>query len=266
MNSLSPLPCYVTAWRMSFRRNLQYRGQHMVNNIASAVFGFIYIALWQAVMAGQTAGGEFTHSSMTLYIATCQCLLWVTTFDHSGLRIARRVRDGTIASELLRPVSFAWLQLAQIIGVKSYNFIFRSAVIAVIFRLAVDFSLPPALGGLALAAAAWIIAGYLGALMTYFVGLAGFWTTEPSWMYLLLQSLALFLGGASIPVELLPGPVATIARMTPFPCLAYYPASIHLGWSGARTLLVMAFWAVALTVLAIRLTAAARRRLEVAGG
>lgn len=263
---MKALPFYVAAWRMSFRRNLQYRGQHMVNNAASAVFGFIYIALWQAVIAGRTADGKFTSSSMALYIATCQALLWVTTFDHSGLHIARRVRDGTIASELLRPVSFAWLQLSQIIGVKSYNFVFRSAVMAAIFWLAVGFRLPTTVEGLALAAAAWIIAGYLGALMTYFVGLAGFWTTEPSWMYLTLQSLAIFLGGASIPLELLPGPVAAVARITPFPCLAYYPAVVHLGWSGGSTLRVMAFWAVALTVLALRLTAAARRRLEVVGG
>lgn len=256
----------VTAWRMSFRRNLQYRGQHMVNNVASAIFGFIYIALWRAVMAGRPEGGQFTAQSLTLYIATCQCLLWITTFDHSGLQIARRVRDGTIASELLRPVGFAPLQLSQIMGHKSYNFVFRSLVLAAIFRLTVGFSVPASWGAWALSAAAWILACYTGALMTYFVGLAGFWTTEPSWMYLLLQSLALFLGGASIPMNLLPGLLQSIARLTPFPCMAYYPAAIHLGWAGVEALVPLVVWPVVLTALAAGLTDLARRRLEVAGG
>jgi ABC-2 type transport system permease protein len=203
---------------------------------------------------------------MTLYIAACQCVLWITTFDHSGLEIARRVRDGSIASELLRPVGFAWLQLSQILGLKAYNFVFRSLVLALIFRLTVGFGPPAGWTAGLLSAAAWVLAAYTGALMVYFVGLAGFWTTEPSWMYLLLQSLAIFLGGASIPLTLLPGALAPVALASPFACMAYYPAAIYLGWMGARGLIPMVFWPAALTALALRLTAAARRRLEVVGG
>lgn len=256
----------ATAWRMSFRRNLQYRGQHMVNNVASAIFGFIYIALWQAVMAGRTVGGQFTAQSMTMYVAASQCVLWIGTFDHSGLEIARRVRDGSISAELLRPVGFAWLQLSQILGLKAYNFVFRSLVLAAIFRAAVGFGPPSGWTACLLSAAAWALAAYTGALMAYFVGLAGFWTTEPSWMYLLLQSLTLFFGGASIPLTLLPGALAPVALASPFACLAYYPVAIYLGWVGAEGLLPLLAWPAALTVLALRLTAAARRRLEVAGG
>jgi ABC-2 type transport system permease protein len=36
--------------RSSYRRNLQYRLSHLVNNLASAIFGLVYIAIWAGVL------------------------------------------------------------------------------------------------------------------------------------------------------------------------------------------------------------------------
>jgi ABC-2 type transport system permease protein len=259
---------YLTVFRMSLRRNLQYRGQHMINNAASAVFGFIYIALWQSVAAGPAGPGgvEVDAMALTHYIAVNQCLLWVTTFDRSGLELAARVRDGSIGSELMRPVSFFWMQASRIYGIRAYNFLFRSLVLAAVFRLAVGMGLPDGLPRMAMTALAWVMAAHIGSMLTYLTGLAGFWTTDIGWMYLLLQMLNLFLGGASIPVHFFPAGLAAVARLTPFAAVGYLPTSLYLGWAGAEVLAPMAFWSVALPLLAAALTRRARRRVEVVGG
>jgi len=256
---------------MSLRRNLQYRGQHMINNAASAVFGFIYIALWQSIAGGSGAGagsfaGAVDAAVLAHYIAVNQCLLWVTTFDRSGLEIAARVRDGSIGTELMRPVSFMWTQLSRIYGNRAYNFVFRSLVLAAVFRLAVGLGLPDGLPRIAATALAWILATHIGAMLTYFTGLASFWTTDVGWMYLTLQMLNLFLGGASIPLHYMPTGLTAFAKMTPFACVGYLPTSLYLGWAGPEVVVPMLFWSIALPLLASEVTRRARRRVEVAGG
>lgn len=257
---------YITVARMSLRRNLQYRSQHMINNAASALFGFIYIALWQSVAGGAANTGADSPAALAHYIAVNQCLLWVTTFDRSGLEIASRVRDGSIGSELMRPVSFFWTQVARIYGIRAYNFVFRSLVLAAVFHFAVGFGLPAGLPRLGMTALSWLMAAHIGTMLTYFTGLAGFWTTDVGWLYLTLQMLNIFLGGASIPLQYMPAGLAAAAKLTPFASVGYLPASLYLGWSGPEALAAMLFWSVVLPLLAVALTRRARRRVEVVGG
>jgi len=254
----------VAAVRMSFRRNLQYRGQHMINNVASAIFGFIYIAIWRGVAHGETGEPGYTSLVLTQYIMVNQCLLWLTTFDRFGVLLARRIRDGTIGADLLRPVDFMVLQMGQIYGGKLYNFFFRSLALAAIFALAMGMPLP--VGQLPLVILAVFLATHIGSTLMYFVGLAGFWTVETSWLYLIFQTMTILLGGPSVPLDFLPAGVELVSRVLPFACLGYYPSSIYLGLSGLDSLAVMATWAVVLTVLAGYATRRARRRAEVVGG
>lgn len=255
---------FVAAVRMSFRRNLQYRGQHMINNVASAIFGFIYIAIWQAATRGWPGDSVYSSEVLAQYVMVNQCVLWLTTFDRFGVQLAGRVRDGTIGSDLLRPVNFMVLQMGQIYGGKLYNFFFRSLALAAIFGLAVGMPWPT--GRLLLVVLALLLATHIGSVLMYFVGLAGFWTVEASWLYLLFQTMTLLLGGPSIPLDFLPAGVSVIARAMPFACLGYYPAAVYLGLGGAGHLAIMAGWAVALTVLAAYVTVRARQRAEVVGG
>jgi len=52
---VSGVRLHLLAARNGYRRGLQYRAAHMVNNLASAVFGFVYIAVWRAALAGAPA-------------------------------------------------------------------------------------------------------------------------------------------------------------------------------------------------------------------
>lgn len=256
---------YHTAARMSARANLQYRGQHMINNIGSAVFGFIFIAIWRSVASGGVTHNGYDAATLTQYIVLCQCLMWITLFDQSGIQLARRVRDGSIGADLLRPVGFMGLQLAGMYGKRLYNFVFRSLTLAGIFWLTVGL-LPPASANLWLLVPGWLLAMHSGIIITYLIGLVGFWTVEANWMYLAAQSLTFMLGGASIPLDFMPAALRSVALASPFPCLAYYPATLYLGTGGVRELISLALWAVGLTALAALLTWRARRRAEVVGG
>jgi ABC-type uncharacterized transport system, permease component len=251
--------------KKAFRRNMQYRASHMVNNAASAIFGFIYIAVWQA--AARNAGaGEYTAAVMARWVAFTQVMLWLAVFLPHGLGIPEAVRTGAVSLEMLRPVDFHLLVISRELGTVWYNAWFRSLPLALVFALAVGVHVPQRPATYPLLACAVLLSVYLGLCQQYLVGISSFWTVQARWAWQLVNTCQMVLSGFMVPIDLLPPPFSYLARALPFAPLLYDPARIYLELSGAEALTWPAIWAVLLTLICRSLTAKARRRLEVQGG
>lgn len=261
----APARFYLGEARATLQAHLTYRWTHLISNLASAAFGLVFIAVWQAVTRAGPAGG-WSQRDLTLFIATNQCLLWVSTFGGLVAEVTLRVREGTLALDLARPQSYYWYLVAHELGAKAYNILFRSAAMALVFALTVGFTVPRAPGHALLAGAAVILAAYVGATMTILVALASFWMVDVRWLAFIQSGLMFTLGGSSMPIEFLPGWLSAVARHSPFPCMVYYPSLIWLGRLGAEGLIPMAGWALLLTVMGLWMAGRGRNRLEVVGG
>lgn len=256
---------YAQLFTKAYRRNLHYRVAHLVNNVASALFGFIYIAIWQAA-GGEGGTGAYDGKALAQYVAFNQALLWITIFQTVGLGIPESVRTGAIGLEMLRPVDFHLHVLARSAGNLWYNLWYRSIPLATVFALAVG--LPPSLdlAGYGLLALSIALAAYIGLSLHYLSGISSFWTLKSVWAHQALHTLHFGLSGFLVPVDLLPGGLAAVSAWLPFAALQYYPARIYLGISGAEALIAPLIWAALLTLLCRLSTRAARARLEVQGG
>lgn len=256
---------YLVAGAKGFRRNLQYRGAHMVNNVASMIFGFVYIAIWQAA-ARQGGSGDYTPQTLVWYMAYSQTILWVTTFMTAGLDIQVRVRSGAVALEMMRPVSFFLITVSRELGSLVYSFFFRSLPIAAAFALAVGFYVPRGDWVWLWIFLSVILGAWVGVCLVYLVGMSSFWTWQINWCHNLHYSINLLLSGYMVPLDLMPPWLEQPARLLPFAARSYYPVRIYLELSGPEALIVPALWAVALTLICLGVTRLARRRLEVQGG
>jgi len=248
-----------------FQQNFVYLASHGINTVASAIFGLIYISLWRSVVP--PAGfSDYTPLKITQYIAYNQVILWFVQFGiRVHVRISQAVRTGNIAEELCRPMNYFWYRIAQEAGVIIYNLLFRGIPVGLLLAF-VSFYVPKSPVVWLWSVIALGLAGYIGLVLFYIVGITSFWATEIRTAYWVVASLSLGLGGASMPLEVLPDAIEKIARLSPFPCLCYYPARIYLELSGPGLIWYSAFWSLALTVLAQFLTAKARTKLEVQGG
>jgi len=255
---------YLTAFRKAYRLNLQYRAAHMINNFGSALFGYVYIAIWQAATAEKSIG-PYDASTMTHYIAFAQALLWITTFLRPALGIRDAVRTGTISLEMMRPVNFFAYVIGREAGHAYYNLWFRSAVLVAIFSFTVGMHVPET-ATLPVLIPSVLLAAYNGLCLAYLVGIAALWTYEVRWAYWLLHSLIFSIGGTAVPVDVLPSPLGQVTAWLPFACLIHHPTRVYLSLAGAEALLPPALWAVLLTGLGLILTRAGRRNMEVQGG
>jgi len=125
----------------AFRRNLQYRASHVVTNAASLVFGFIYIAVWQAATA-RGGTGDYSPVQFAWYAAFNQAMLWITIFFQNGLGIPEAVYTGAIALDMMRPVDYHGMMVAREFGNVWYSFWFRTVPLFAVFTLAIGAHVP----------------------------------------------------------------------------------------------------------------------------
>ena len=91
---------YFTLASKAYARNCS-TAAHMVHNIASAMFGFMYACIWIGLGADY-ALGDYGTQGMVGYIAFTQARGF--QFRHEWPRHSQAVRTGHISLDLMRPV------------------------------------------------------------------------------------------------------------------------------------------------------------------
>jgi ABC-2 type transport system permease protein len=256
---------YLVLAEKGFSQNLVYVASHLINTVASAVFGLIYISLWVAVTPARGFSG-YTPQTMVYYVAFNQVIMWLSTF---GMRVHRKivdaVRSGSVAQEISRPMSFLAYRVSTELGSQLYSFIFRGLPVGVMLSF-FGFYFPMKPVTWLYTAIALVLACYIGVLLNYMSGITAFWTNEVRAAWWIVSTMSLGFGGASVPLEVFPDWFAGILRLSPFPCLIYYPARLYLEMDGPQVISYQLFWGAALTFVCQWLTVKAQRRLEVQGG
>ncbi|WP_339321457.1 ABC-2 family transporter protein [Paenibacillus sp. FSL W8-0194] len=256
---------YFTLASKAYARNLHYRGAHMLHNVASALFGYLYACIWIGIGQDHSLG-EYGVHGMVGYIAFNQASLWVSGFVSNGLGIPQAVRTGQISLDLMRPVHLFVMCMCREWGQIAYQFVYKSVPIYLLYMLAFKLSLPTRPDTILFAAVALAAAGYMSICINYMIGATSLWTTESSWLYWVNHALINLLAGFLIPVEWLPSWLQTVGWLSPYPYLLYVPTRIYMGYEQPGILLGSVAWCMLLTLLCLLVTAAVRRKVEVQGG
>ncbi|MDM5337693.1 ABC-2 family transporter protein [Fictibacillus enclensis] len=256
---------YWHLFRKSFACNMQYRLSHLINNAASAIFGFVYIAIWTGVLTGKEQKSPYSILDMTYYMGASQCILWMTVFLTAGLGIQLGVRNGAISIELARPVSYYFYVVSQEAGRIAYNALFRSLPIGLIFSLTVGFYVPSHWTTLGYSLLSLLLAIGISLNIFYLIGISSCWTTEISWAHFIILTLMFSLGGQMVPLTFLPEFLSQLAKWLPFAGVVYYPVLIFLEKADHSVLLLQAGWLLVLFFANHWITAAARQKVEIQG-
>jgi ABC-2 type transport system permease protein len=257
---------YWILLQKSFMRNMQYKVAHLINNAASAIFGFVFIAIWAGVLEGKENESPYNVLEMTYYIGAVQCILWVSGFLTAGLNIQNGVRNGAISLELVRPTNFFLYVTSQEAGRLLYNFFFRSIPIGLVFAFTVGFHVPQTIPSYFFILISVFLAMIISINLHYLVGISACWTTEIAWAHFVNFTLLVGLGGQLVPISLLPSPLSAFTQYLPFAGAIYYPVMVFLDKVPNEVILIQLFWAVLLTLMNLWLTEKARHKLEIQGG
>jgi len=239
---------YVTLTKIAVLTQFQYPVAnyfYMIGMIAEPV---IYLVVWSAVANAQggQVGGYTPGQFAGYYIVWTLVRNMNIVFTPFGWE--RRIRQGQLAGELMRPIHPLHGDVAYFIGWKIVVIVLwlpLAAFLAWVFRP--DFQ-PTLLGAVVFGIAIW--GAYLiRTMLLSLLGMITFWTTRVNAIYEMYFALELLLSGRLVPLALMPDWVQTITTYLPFRYAFGFPIEALVGNLSTPELLaglgMQLFWILA---------------------
>jgi len=209
------------------RSNMAYIGEVSSRFIFLGVILYIFMRLWQVTYHETSASqlGGLTLTQMMWYLTITEAISLSAT--KVAQEVDEDVRNGTLAVQLTKPISYVLYRLATSLGERTIIFSMNLLIGAIIANTMVG-STPLSLAGLLLLACTLPLAFLLDFLGNFIIGLAAFWLEDTSGLSLIYSRITWILGGLLIPLELFPYWLQPLVKALPFASMIYGPAKIFV--------------------------------------
>jgi len=234
---------------------------------------YVYIVasyfLWRAIFASTETGmmGGFAFQDMVVYILLMAAVGRIT-WSPAGWIIGMEVRDGSIAMNLIRPISYSTRIFFCAMGDNLFNVFVSAGPLFII--VGAFFNDVTTLAQVGLFAVSVFLSFCIYHFFDMCFSMISFYTTYVWGLQMLKGALLRFLSGAIIPFAFFPEALNRFFELLPFAGLGYTPVMIFLGnYQGTEILLFMGlqvFWALFFWGFSLLLWRWAIKRLTILGG
>ncbi len=258
---------YAAFAAKAFSREATYRMEVFTNVGSLIVRLYLMKSVWSALYAQNAApAGVPLHAVLTY---TAVALLMSLVLEIDGTRSIRdKVREGTIATDLMKPISLPLYFFSDGVGMTLlHGLLIVPALLVSLTIVHVDVPPAPVLAAFALS----FVLGYLvNFALNFLMNTVAFWTLETFAVQVMVRWISDLLGGQIIPLIFFPGLLQKIVLALPFAAIYSTPLLIYLGTiPPARYALALAVqlgWFAAFAGLGAVVWRAAQRRVIVQGG
>lgn len=258
---------YVEFARKAFAREATYR-MEVLTEIGSLVLRvYILRSLWTALYAQNLAPVNLPLHGMITYATIAMLMSLILEVD--GTRMIReKVREGTIATDLMKPISLPMYFFSDGIG---QTLLHALLVIPSLFfaLLLVHIDVPPP-ATLAAFAVAFIIGYCVNFFLNFLMNSIAFWTLETFAIQLIVRWTSDLLSGQVIPLTFFPGILGRVVFALPFAAIYSTPLLIYVGIIPPSQWLVsfavQLLWLVLFAGLSSFVWQAASRKVVIQGG
>ncbi len=251
-----------------FKKHFAYRFDYVAGIMGTLVQIFVYTAIWKSLYAGRASmeGIDLATVSTNLVL----CLGLSNAFMLDDFIIMRKIRSGDIANELLRPVSYGGLVLAENAGNAAFRLLSNFLPALGISLLYIPVIPPSSVTNLLLSLLGLCMGFVILSGISYLVSLCSFWVINVWSISTIKNVIVGVFSGLLIPLWFMPEPILRVVRLTPLESIYFFPVSLYLGKSPPSEILPSFFrqasWALVIYVAAALLWSRAARRLVVQGG
>ncbi|MCU0482286.1 MAG: ABC-2 family transporter protein [Anaerolineae bacterium] len=229
----------------------------------------IYLAVWTSVAASQ--GGEVNGFGVADFAAYYIALLLVghLTQNWHVWTIEWYVTTGEMSKFLVRPIHPIHDSITN-------DWIFKGLMMVIIIptMFILTWLFAPSLQfqftNVLLFIPTICLAGALGFIGGWIVGLSSFWTIRNGTIIQMYFLLVLFFSGRIAPLELLPPLMQQIAYLLPFRWFVSFPIEVLLGWIPTDQIIIgmgiQLVWIIALVTVSIGVWKLSLRRYGAVGG
>jgi ABC-2 type transport system permease protein len=261
---------FVSLVDKTARAKLAYRVSTLIAFVANGLGYSIFLLVWLEVYRQRGSGaGPVPRSFMIPYLVAAFVLNSVLTLSVE-FRFFQRVRQGLVAVDLIRPLGFLGVQMAQALGDVVVNLVFAVPVAAAGLLVLGREALPARAEYAGAAVASAALAFVIHFAVSYLILQATFVLQSGYGIFFTRVALHQVFSGLSAPLAAFPPALRAVAAWLPFRHVIETPVLIWLGGPSpgavAGLLAIQAAWAVGLLAGGMLLFDVALRRHEIQGG
>lgn len=262
------MKAFLAYLKISFKSHTVYRVQFIFGIIKTCIQIFINCSIWKALYGNNTEVSGITYMMVTTNFVLS--LAMSASFGINDFAIQQKLWDGSIATEMLKPIDLRVNLLARDLGEILFNLLanFAPSVLISIFFIGI---LPPESLINFMFYLISIILGFavLWALSTI-VQMTAFWIMNV-WSVVTIKNVFInILSGMMIPLWFLPSSFREIIELTPFETIYYIPVNIYLGRLSSCEIAASYFkqivWFIVLFIIGNWLWNIGKKRIFVQGG
>jgi ABC-2 type transport system permease protein len=260
---------YLAVMRGSIMVGVVYRFGFLFSIIGNVIYLGVAYYLWKSIYRYSDTIRGLTFNETYLYVALGSAIFillktymdWILNFE---------IREGSIASYLIKPIDFGLYMLFTSFGSVLMNLaaITLPTLLMLLFVFKVNFTLGL---GLFIFPLSLFMAFMISFYFDYFVGLLGFYS-ESIWGISTVKEIILTVfSGALIPLQFFPDAMQKILLWLPLQAIYHTPLMLvtkpDQGWEVfAPMLLIQLFWTVVLFAATRMFYGQAIKVLRVSGG
>lgn len=259
---------YLAYTKQAFLAKSAFRFDHYMQIVDTVLEVLLFWCIYRTLYGGRSEVDGITFAMvMTNFILSIGMR---AAFSLDEGYLPYRINEGSIASELLKPISFRGILLASDLGNISFGIFFHFIPAILLAAFTVGMIAP--VSGLALVA--FCISMALGFFVLWTLNFIfqtlSFWVIN-TWSLRTIKNVFVnLLSGATIPLWFLPEWMQGIIRWTPFSSIYFEPIKIYLGQlTGSQILLSFlrqGCWIVVLALTGEIIWRHGLRKLVVQGG
>lgn len=218
---------YFAFGKKSFLNCGAYRFEHLMSMINTLVRIFIFWGIYKALYAERGEVDGITFQMVTTHFILAMCL--DTAFYTNDFYLPRKIYNGSIATELLLPISIPGRLMADNIGCVIFRFVFHLIPSVIVSGWMFGLEMPANLTMFLLFLVS-VILGY-GILwsMSFVVQMTSFWLVNVWSLSTLKNVMINILSGVMIPIWFLPIWLQRMIEWTPFSSVYFTPIQIYFG-------------------------------------
>lgn len=259
---------YLAFAKKSFLGRSAYRFDHFMGIFDTILRIFIFWEIYRALY-----GGRSEVDGITLTMVTTNFILSMgldAVFFVDDYYLPSRIQSGSIATELLLPVSIHGRMLANNMGNALFQLIFHFVPTVAVSVLVIGIAAPAE----PLALLLFLLSALLGYgvlwTISFVAQMLSFWLINV-WSAMTIKNVFVkVLSGSMIPLWFMPNWMSGVMRFTPFSSIYFTPVQIYLGQLSFLEILhgflIQAFWIAFLFVVGMFFWKKGQKKLVVQGG
>jgi ABC-2 type transport system permease protein len=258
---------YLEFAKKAFAREATYRLE-VLTEIGSLVLRvYILRSLWTALYAQNEAPLNLPLHGMITYATVAMLMSLILEVDGTRL-IREKIREGTIATDLMKPISLPFYFFSDGVGqTLLHAMLVVPSLLCALLLVHIDVPGPATF-------AAFLVAFLIGYGVNFFLNFLmnsiAFWTLESFAAQLIVRWASDLLSGQIIPLTFFPGVFGKIVFALPFAAIYSTPLLIYVGiippsqWIASFA--VQLVWLLLFALLSMVVWRAASQKVVIQGG